>query len=98
MSVNSISEWSIDGKMWGMDDNRHSLLHIVEAERHWWACTNWKTPSREEDLRHKKLLNAEEYKAAHDKFIRIWWWLNDVRGLENELINDIVSCSKEGPK
>jgi len=79
----------IDGKRWGMNDSRHSLIHIVEAERHWWACTNWKIPSREEDLRHKNLLTTEEYEIAHTKHHHIWCWENDVCGMSTLLLDHI---------
>ncbi len=79
----------IEGKNWGMDDNRHTLIHLVEEERHWWACTNSKIPSREEDLRLRKLLTEEEVKEYHRKHYEIFWWLHDVKGYENRLIESL---------
>jgi hypothetical protein len=65
----------IDGKQWGNTDSEATLFHQVEAERHWWACGSWKIPSREEDLRHRRLLPQAEFETFHSRHHHIEYWL-----------------------
>ena len=81
----------IDGRQWGNTDSEATLFHQVEAERHWWVCGYWKIPTKEEDLRHRRLLTKEEFEAAHHKQGYVWSWLHDVVGFN---INDHLKESK----
>lgn len=84
---------------YGMDDNRFSLIHEVEAERHEWACTTWKIPSRPEALRNKVLLTETERRHLNAKYHQIWQWLNvnpEYRWFR--LLGESQLCSKREDK